>query len=60
MPFISHLNTQALHFKPIIHNSIAMFSPKHYTPVGFEPRSSVPEADATELNTEQIGQNICF
>jgi hypothetical protein len=44
--FISQVSTQVMLIKSITHNSIAMFSLKPYTLAGFEPGSSVPEADA--------------
>jgi hypothetical protein len=47
--FIFHLNTQTMHLKSRIHHSISMFSLKPYTLAGFEPRSSVPEADAMSI-----------
>jgi hypothetical protein len=48
MPLFIFLTThkQCIPIKSIIHNSIAMTSRKPYTLAGFEPRSSVPEADA--------------
>jgi hypothetical protein len=45
MPLILFLNTQTMHIRKIIHNSIAMFSQKPYTLAGIEPGSSVPEGD---------------
>jgi hypothetical protein len=46
MPLFLFFNTQTMHFKSILHNSIAMTPYKTFTLVGFEPRSSVPEATA--------------
>jgi hypothetical protein len=40
------VNTQTMHIKSILYNSIDMFPKKPNTLAGFEPGSSVPEADA--------------
>jgi hypothetical protein len=41
--FLMYANTQTMHVKPTEQKSIAIFS---YTLAGFEPGSSVPEAEA--------------
>jgi hypothetical protein len=43
---IFQVNKQTVHIKSIIHSSIAMIFQKKYTQAGFEPGSSVPEAEA--------------
>jgi hypothetical protein len=43
--FISHFNAQTIQMKQIIHNSTAIFPQEPFTLVGFEPVSSVSEAD---------------
>jgi hypothetical protein len=45
--FLKYVSTQTMSTKPIILNSTAVISLKHYNPAGFEPGPAVPpEADA--------------
>jgi hypothetical protein len=46
MPLFLFFNTQTMHIKSKVHNSIATTSPqKPYALAGFEPGPSVPEAN---------------
>jgi hypothetical protein len=47
MPFDIFFNTETMHTKSIVHNSVAMISlHKNLTLVGIEPGSAVTQADA--------------
>jgi hypothetical protein len=52
--FISPVDTQAMNIKSIIPNTIAMCSLKPEILAGFEPGSSVPEADAMSMPQGQV------
>jgi hypothetical protein len=47
-------NKQTTHVKSIVHNSITLTSKKPYTLAGFEPGSSVPDADAMSTRLQKI------
>jgi hypothetical protein len=46
MPSFHFFNTQTVHSKSVVHNSIQQLPQKPYTLAGFEPGPSFLEADA--------------
>jgi hypothetical protein len=46
MPIFLKVNTQTMHFTQLYTTAMLHVSLKPYTVAGFEPGSSVPEADA--------------
>jgi hypothetical protein len=57
----SRVNTHTMHIMSIIHNSIATYVfPKTYTLSGFEPGSSVPEADAVSTAPHHQGSSVTY
>jgi hypothetical protein len=49
MPSFVSFNAQTIHISSVTYNSIAIISLKPYTLAGFEPVSSVPEADTMSI-----------
>jgi hypothetical protein len=62
MPFFLFFYTQTVHTKSIIHMSFAKSSKKPYILAGFEPWSTVPEADAMSTASHQgyiVLEHVC-
>jgi hypothetical protein len=58
VPFFLFFKTQTMHIKSMVRNSIAMPSKKTYTLAGFEPGTSVPEANVTYTLRHDARENI--
>jgi hypothetical protein len=60
MPSFLFSNTQTMHIEAITHKSVAMFSLKSDTLAGFEPGSSVQNADIYILAAPRRHQGCAF